>query len=163
MRVLSNRRHKDNIQTEQQQIRSKIEKEILELQRTVHAQGHEIEELENRHEKELDGIFRDLLSVIDAFDKAENRLSELFPDNEAVNKARKRFATAKNKLLEILSRNGVNEIQFEDGMATIDDCQIEDTEPDPAKPNDTIVSIEKAGYRRNGRLLRLAEVIVVKN
>lgn len=154
---------RDNIQTERLQIRSEIEKEIQDLQRTVHAQEHKIEELENRHEKELDGIFKDLLSVIDAFDKADNRSSELFPDSEEVSKTRKRFATSKKRLLEILSRNGVSEILFEDGMATIDDCQIEDTEPDSTKPNDTIVSIEKAGYRRNGRLLRLAEVIVVKN
>lgn len=44
----------------------------------------------------------------------------------------------------------------------MDDCQIVETEPDATKENDTIISIEKAGFRRNGRLLRLADVIVVK-
>ena len=70
---------------------------------------------------------------------------------------------SKKKLLEILNKNNVNEILFPDGLATLEDFQVEDTEPDSTKPNNTIISIEKAGYRRNGRLLRLAEVIVVKN
>ena len=114
-------------------------------------------------EKELDSIFKDLLTVVDAFDKADKRLADQYVENDDVQKARKRFATSKRKLLEILNRNNVNEIQFPDGIATLEDCQVADTEPDATKPNNTIISIEKNGYRRNGRLLRLAEVIVVKN
>lgn len=100
---------------------------------------------------------------MDAFDKADRRLEEQYLENEDVQKARRRFSTSKKKLLEILNKNNVNEIMFSDGIATLEDCQIEDTEPDMMKPNNTIISIEKAGYRRNGRLLRLAEVIIVKN
>ena len=111
----------------------------------------------------MDLIFKDLLAVFDTFDKADNRLAEQYPESEDVQKARKRFATAKKKLMEIFARNNVYEIIFPDGIATLEDCQVEDTEPDVSKPDNTIVSIEKAGYRRNGRLLRLAEVIVVKN
>lgn len=114
-------------------------------------------------EKELDSIFKDLLTVVDAFEKADKRIDELYTENEAAQKARKRFATPKKKLLEILNKNEVHEILFPDGIATLKDCQIEDTEPDATKPDNTIISIEKAGYRRNGRLLRLAEVITVKN
>lgn len=143
--------------------RSEIENKIQDFQRIILEQRHIIENLENEKEKELDSIFKDLLTVIDAFDKADQRLTEQYPENEDVLKARKRFAISKKKLLEILNKNKVNEIQFSDGIATLEDCQVEDTEPDATKPNNTIVSIEKAGYRRNGRLLRLAEVIVIKN
>lgn len=104
-----------------------------------------------------------MLSVVDAYEKAEARLDEQYSDNEAVIKAKKRFSTSKKKLMEILRKNGVSEIQFPDGYAKMDDCQIVETEPDATKENDTIISIEKAGFRRNGRLLRLADVIVVKN
>jgi molecular chaperone GrpE (heat shock protein) len=151
-------------------IKSDTEKTKVELEDTItgflqliHSQSDKIEELDNAREKELDSIFKDLLTVLDAFDKADTRLEEQFPDNDEVNKARKRFATTKKKLIEILNKNGVSEITFPTGIATLDDCQIEETEPDASKPNDAIISIEKAGYRRNGRLLRLAEVIVVKN
>lgn len=101
--------------------------------------------------------------MLDSFDKADNRLAELYSESEDVAKARKRFATSKRKLLELFKKYEVCEIQFPNGLATIDDCQISDTEPNAEKPNDTIVSIEKKGYRRNGRLLRLAEVVIVKN
>lgn len=143
--------------------RSEIENKIQDFQRIILEQKHKIEDLENEKETELDSIFKDLLSVIDAFDKADRRLAEQYSENEDIQKARKRFATSKKKLLEILNKNNVNEILFPDGLVTLEDCQVEDTEPDSTKPNNTIISIEKAGYRRNGRLLRLAEVIVVKN
>lgn len=153
----------NKITTDIELCRSEIENKIQEFQRIVLEQKHKIENLENEKEMELDSIFKDLLSVIDAFDKADRRLVEQYSENEDVQKARKRFATSKKKLLEILNKNNVNEILFPDGLATLEDCQVEDTEPDSTKPNNTIISVEKAGYRRNGRLLRLAEVIVVKN
>ena len=53
--------------------------------------------------------------------------------------------------------------EFPDGMATLEDCEIDETEPDASKPDDTIISIVSPGYRRNGRLIRLAKVVVVKN
>lgn len=146
-----------------EQRRIEIENAIQQFQRLILEQDHKIEDLESAREKELDSIFKDLLSVIDAFDKADARLAERYPGNKEVISARTRFATAKNKLKAILDNNGVAEIKFTNGIATLEDCQIEDTEPDSSKSDDTIVSIEKAGYRRNGRLLRRAEVIVVKN
>ena len=78
-------------------------------------------------------MFKDLLSVVDAYEKAEARLDEQYSDNEAVIKAKKRFSTSKKKLMEILRKNGVSEIQFPDGYAKMDDCQIVETEPDATK------------------------------
>ncbi len=142
---------------------SEIENMIQDFQRLILEQKHKIENLENEQEKILDYIFKDLLTVIDAYDKADRRLAEQYSENEDVQKARKRFETSRKKLLEILKKNNVVEIQFSDGIATLEDCQIVDTEPDASKSENTIISVEKTGYRRNGRLLRLAEVIVVKN
>lgn len=145
------------------QRRIEIESKIQEFQRLILEQDHKIHDLETARERELDTIFQDLLTVVDAFDKADARLAEQYADSEDVTKARKRFATSKKKLVEILKKNEVEEIQFPNGIANIEDCQIVDTEPDSSKENDTIVSVEKAGFRRKGRLLRLADVIVVKN
>lgn len=145
------------------QRRIEIESKIQEFQRLILEQDHKIHDLETARERELDTIFQDLLTVVDAFDKADARLVEQYADSEDVTKARKRFATSKKKLVEILKKNEVEEIQFPNGIANIEDCQIVDTEPDSSNENDTIVSVEKAGFRRKGRLLRLADVIVVKN
>lgn len=140
-----------------------IEEEVTLLHKKRLENEQSIEVLSFENEKNLDAIFKDLLSVIDAFIKAETRVAEQYPDNEVAEKVKKRFATAKKKLLEILDKNGVNEIEFPDNMATLEDCQILETEPDLNRPENAIVSIEKKGYRRHGRLLRLAEVITVKN
>ena len=104
--------------------RSEIENKIQDFQRIILEQKHKIEDLENEKETELDSIFKDLLSVIDAFDKADRRLAEQYSENEDIQKARKRFATSKKKLLEILNKNNVNEILFPDGLATLEDCKL---------------------------------------
>ena len=140
-----------------------IEEEVTQLNKNRIELEHKIEDMASENEKNLDAIFKDLLSVVDSFNKADSRMAEQYPDNEVAEKVRKRFATAKKKLLEILSKNGVAEIEFPDNLASINDCEIVETEPDLSKPENTIVSIEKAGFRRNGRLLRLAEVVAVKN
>lgn len=142
---------------------AEIEQEVTALMRLKLELGNEIEQLNHSREELLDAIFKDLLSVVDSFEKAERKVEELYPDDESVLRSRRRFATAKNKLLSVFEKYGVSEIVFSDDIATIEDSQIVDTEPDLSKPSNQIVSIEKKGYRRNGRLLRLAEVIVVKN
>ena len=146
-----------------EQRRMEIEHDVEKLLRSKLEQEHKIEDLEIVREKELDNIFKELLNVVDAVNKADSRLNELYPDNEEVKRARRRFATAKNRLMAILENNGVEEIQFPDGIATIRDCEVEETIRDKSKPEDSIISIEKSGYRRNGRLLRTATVVVVRN
>lgn len=153
----------NEIITDIEQRRSEVENTIQQFQRLILEQNHKIEDLENARENELDIIFKELLNVVDSFNKADARLVEKYPDSSEVASARNRFATAKNRLMAILQNNGVSEIQFPSGLATIEDCQVEETQPDNSKPDGTILSIEKAGYRRNGRLLRLAEVIIVRN
>lgn len=142
---------------------AEIEQEVTALMKLKLELGNEIEQLNHSREELLDTIFIDLLSVVDSFEKADKKAEEQYPDDESVLKSRKRFATAKKKLLSVLEKYGVSEVVFSDGIATIENSQIVDTEPDLSKPSNQIISIEKKGYRRNGRLLRLAEVVVVKN
>ena len=54
-------------------------------------------------------------------------------------------------------------ISFKDNLSNDDLCIVSDTEPDTEHPNGFILSIEKDGYLRHGKLLRRAEVIIVKN
>lgn len=85
-----------------EQRRIEIENAIQQFQRLILEQDHKIEDLESAREKELDSIFKDLLSVIDAFDKADARLAERYPGNKEVISARTRFATAKISLRQFL-------------------------------------------------------------
>ncbi|MCH5223730.1 MAG: nucleotide exchange factor GrpE [Muribaculaceae bacterium] len=158
-----NNKSSKEIHQDLQYRRIELEESIQNFQKLILEQDHKIEELESTKDRDLDNLYKDLLTVIDAFNKADIRLNEQFPENAEVAKSRKRFATAKNKLVEILNKNGVTEIEFPDGMATLEDCEIDETEPDASKADDTIISIVSPGYRRNGRLIRLAKVVVVKN
>lgn len=160
---MNDKKSSKEIQLDIQDRRKELEESIQNFQKLILEQDHKIEELETSKDRDLDNLYKDLITVIDAFNKADARLNEQFPENEEVAKSRKRFATAKNKLVEILNKNGVTEIEFPDGMATLEDCEIDDTEPDASKADDTIISIVSPGYRRNGRLIRLAKVVVVKN
>ena len=65
--------------------RSEVETMIQGFQRQILEQEHKIEELKNSKERELDTLFKDLLSVVDAYEKAEARLDEQYSDNEAGN------------------------------------------------------------------------------
>ena len=160
---MNDKKSSKEIQLDIQDRRKELEESIQNFQKLILEQDHKIEELETSKDRDLDNLYKDLITVIDAFNKADARLNEQFPENEEVAKSRKRFAIAKNKLVEILNKNGVTEIEFPDGMATLEDCEIDDTEPDASKADDTIISIVSPGYRRNGRLIRLAKVVVVKN
>lgn len=140
-----------------------IKDEITVLKKLTLEQKHIIEKQSTDNNKVLDDLFYDLLSVLDTFDKADKRIKDQYPEDEIAIKISKRFATTRKKLQEVLRKHGVEEMTFDDGMATLNDCQIVDTVPDLSKEDNTIVAIEKQGFRRNGRLLRLAEVIVIKN
>lgn len=140
-----------------------IEREVTALMKSRLELNNKIKELKNNHEALLDSIFTDLLSVIDSLEKADLKAEEQYPTDESVLRTRRRFATAKRKLLSTLEKYNVSKIEFPDGIATDENSEIVATEPDLEKLPNQIVSIEKDGYRRNGRLLRLAEVIVVKN
>ena len=140
-----------------------IELELTALKRVKLDLCNEIESVKHDQDTLLDSIFIDLISVVDSYEKAYNKVEEKFNGDESALRTRKLFATSLKKLLCVFEKYGVSEIKFPDGVATPKDSEVVDTEPDLEKPENTIVSIEKKGYRRNGRLLRLAEVVVVKN
>jgi molecular chaperone GrpE (heat shock protein) len=70
---------------------------------------------------------------------------------------------AKKKALSVLEKFDVKKIEFEDGHSIPELCSVADTEPDPDKKSGDIISIEREGYTRKGKLLRAAEVVIVKN
>jgi len=122
------------------------------------------EVLSDKSQKEIDSVFREMLTVVDSFDDAEAVIKERGLDrSDDAQRAVTRLLSAKRKLVKILEKNDVTIIEFPDGLANDNDCLITDTVPDKGKRENEIVSIEKNGYYRKGHLLRPAEVIVVKN
>lgn len=119
--------------------------------------------MEKNHEKELDGIFVEFLTVIDTFEKSEKIIKERGLDqDENASKAIKGLLNAKKKALSTLKKFNVKKIDLQ-GVVNDDLCTTVETEPDSNRKNGEIISVEKDGYTRNGHLIRRAEVVIVKN
>lgn len=145
-------------------IKPTIEEKMADSLRKIVALQNEKEQAEKNHEKELDDIFAEVLTVIDTFQKSEAIIKERGLDQEEnASKAIKRLLNAKKKALSVLEKFNVKRIEFETGMVDDDLCTTVETEPDSTRKNGEIISIEKDGYTRNGHLIRRAEVVIVKN
>lgn len=115
-------------------------------------------------ERKLDDFSADLIQVMDAFEKAEARIKDRGLDqDDSSQKAIKQLLLAKKKTEAIFEKHRINKIDFPDGLANDDYCVIISTVPDNEKPEGTITTTEKPGYMRDGRLIRRAEVEIVKN
>lgn len=145
-------------------IKSTIAAKMADSLRQIVTLKNEKEQAEKNHEKELDDIFSEVLTVIDTFQKSETIIKERGLDqDENASKAIKRLLNAKKKALGVLEKYNVKRIDFESGMVDDDLCTTVETEPDLNRKNGEIITIEKDGYTRNGHLIRRAEVVIVKN
>lgn len=138
---------------------------VAQLQKAKVDLSNAIEENAKQAERKLDELFLNVINVLDVFHKAEQTIRDHQWDaSDESKKCIGRFKNVEKRLMKLLDENEVQKITFPDGKAIYDLCSIVDTEPDSAQSNDTILSIEKEGYVRKGnRLLRRAEIVVVKN
>lgn len=142
----------------------KIETEITKIKQENLKQKNEIEELVLDHERQIDTLINDFIQVVDAYEKAEMKIKEAgLADDENAAKAIKRMQQPKKVALAVLSKYNVNQIELDGKMIDENLCAVVDTEPDPSKEDGIVVSVEKNGYVRGERLIRRAEVIIVKN
>ena len=143
---------------------SKLESEITEIKRKNLKQKNDIEEITISNERQIDTLINDFIQVVDAFEKAEIKVKETgLADDENAAKVIKRMLQPKKVVLSVLSKYNVNQIDLDGKIIDENLCTVVDTEPDPDKDDGFIVSIEKDGYVRGDRLIRRAEVIVVRN
>ena len=145
-------------------IKKTIEDKISMLLRENQTIKNEQDETIKKQEKIVDDIFREFLSVIDTFERAEKLIKErnlISDDNSQL--AVNRLLNAKRKALFVFEKYNVKKVVFENNHSNEQSCIVSFTEPDPSKENGDIISIEKEGYTRNGHLIRPAELIIVKN
>ena len=143
---------------------SKIESVIVDSFRSNINLAKKIEDLELQLILNKREMLLDIIQIVDTFEKAEVTIVEKgWNKAEISEQPIKRLLTAKRKTLSILEKYNVSKIIFSDNIATDEECKTVDTEPDSSKPNNFIISIEKNGYKYEEKILRPAEVIVVKN
>ena len=143
---------------------SEIESEITLIKQENLKLKNEIEELSLNHERQIDSLINDFISVIDAYEKAESKVKELgVIEDETSQRAIKRLLQPKRTALKVLSNNNVSQIDILGKPLDENLCSVVETEPDSEKDNDIVLSIEKNGYVRNERLIRRADVVIVRN
>lgn len=142
----------------------KLESEITEIKKENLKRKNDIEEIVLNNERQIDALIYDFISIIDAFEKAEIKVNEIgLTNDENAAKAIKRMLQPKKVVLSILAKYNVNQIDLDGKQVDENLCTIVDTEPDSTKEDGLVVSIEKNGYIRGNRLIRRAEVVVVRN
>lgn len=143
---------------------SAIETEITRLKQDNLKQKNTIEESSLDHERQIDALVSDVITIIDAFEKAEVKVKEMgLTEDENAQKAIKRMLQPKKMALSVLAKYNVTRIDLDGKPMNADTCIVVDTEPDADKEEGTVLSIEKNGYQRGNRLIRRAEVIIVRN
>ncbi len=107
---------------------------------------------------------KDFLRVLESFEWAEATIHERGLDQSRIStSAISRLLTAKTKLLEVLEHYGVYRVTFENGKYDPSKAKIVGSVVDNDKEDGTVARIEKDGFIRNDKLLRIAEVTIVKN
>ena len=116
------------------------------------------------NERKIDEMISEFIKVIDSFDKSETVVKEKGLDQEETSqKAIKRMLQPKKVAATILDKYDVHKIDILGKPINEDICTIVETEPDLEQEDGIVISIEKDGYTRGNRLIRRAEVVVIKN
>jgi len=148
---------KDIIQTEVFQEITQLKQDYLKLR-------NKNEEDTLAHERQIDSLINEIIQIIDAYEKSENKVKESgLLEDENAQKAVKRMLQPKKVALAVLAKYDVSQIDLHGKLVDDNICTVIDTEPDPDKEDGFVISIEKNGYLRGERLIRRAEVIVVRN
>ena len=108
-------------------------------------------------------ICKDFMQVLEQFEWAESTIHERGLDQSKISMgAITRLLTAKQKLLDVFENYGVKKVTFVDGMIN-PKANIVETVADPEKRDGFVVSVKRDGFYRKDKLLRPAEVVVVRN
>ena len=138
--------------------------EITRLKKENLQKQNDLEEQALNNERQIDALLNDFISVIDVYEKAETRIKDMeLPEDDNTQRVIKRLLQPKRTALSVLSKNGVSQIDIVGKPLNEDLCTVVETEPDSEKDNDIVISIEKNGYIRGDRLIRRAEVVIVRN
>jgi len=123
-----------------------------------------VERKEIEKSDQLKEISIHIIDILDSFEIIEDSLNEkgIVKDSQEY-KLIIRYKTIQRKLLNLLQRYGITKIEFPDNKLIIGFSEVVETEPDIYRKNDEIISIVRNGYTRGTELIRVAQLIVVKN
>ncbi len=127
-------------------IKTSIINFIASIQKEIVVLKNEKAEAAKQNEKNTDEIFCEILTVLDTFERSEDIIKERELDkDENTSKAIKRLLNAKKKLLFVLEKYNIKEIEFKNNKSVEEYCIVTDTEDNSTRKTEDIISIEKKG------------------
>ena len=119
---------------------------------------------EQSSDSQVGEICKNFLQVLESFEWAEATIHERGLDQSRIStSAIARMLTAKNKLLEVLEYYGVKKVSFKDNIYDPTVAKVVGTVANSEKEDGVVDHIKLDGFYRKDKLLRMAEVVVVKN
>ncbi len=143
-----------------------LREKLIVFQREIAALKRANKEQEEGFLRQEQELLTGLFEVLDAFDNVEKNMrhKQAVLDKTGL-RLLKNTRAVNRKLLRLLLSRRIEPLEFRDNKAQIEQCKIIDTQSDPARENEEIISVEKKGYIDIGRkiVLRKAEVVTVCN
>ena len=143
---------------------SDLEKLITKNLQSSNSLKNELESKELEKHDLLKSISLGIIDTLDSFESIEESFIEKGLDkNEESKKIINRYKTVQKKLVNLLQKNGISQVEFPDKRLIVGLCEVIETEPDSNRKNDEIISVVRNGYIRGNELIRAAQIIIVKN
>ncbi len=139
---------------------------LVELQRRVTQLSAALTQERERYVRRERELGLDLLEIADAFDNLDGIIHA---KEEQLDKSARRlvgnFRAIHRKFLRHLEACHVVPIELTGRQATMEHCEVVETQDRPGESNATILAVLESGYTdpRDGRVIRKAQVITVRN
>lgn len=142
--------------------KERLRAKLIDFQKKIVTLSRELEARDKLSQQREDGLFLELVSVLDSFENVFNNLQDKEKTfDKSTKRAMKSFRGIYRKLLRVMDESGVERLEFPNGKAEIGLCKVIETAPMADAGEGAIISVVRNGYRRRDRILRPAEVITV--
>ena len=146
----------ENQKNQIQQELGSLLKDKMSLKQSLKQQGEQTE-------AESEQLFLELLEVFDALEFLLDYIeSHPEPNPKFIKRLPKSISTIQKKLLNILAKRQVRQINLEDTKANYNICQVVDREEREDLEEQTITKIVRQGFKLESKILRPVEVITSK-
>jgi len=143
---------------------SDLETNISSTLKHVVELKNQVERIENQKLDQLRDISTGIIDILDSIEMIQERYQQKGLDgNDEVSKVNARYLSVQKKLILLLQKHGITKMEFPENRLIVGWCEVTETEPDPNKSNDEIISILRQGYIRGKEVIRSAQIITVKN
>jgi len=142
-----------------------LRRRLIDFQKRIADLSFALASLQNDHQQWEKEFYLELFEVLDSFENIFQSIEEIEPQwDKSARAAMQSFRSIYRKILRMLSQRGIEQIEFPDQRAVFGLCRVVETKTVPGMENEHILSVLRKGYRKkNGEILRPAEVITVLN